>query len=122
MDFRQTLTCERIVLIWQISVRSHFRLLTRYARLYPHCATFFHGQPSVRFRNELYSGANTRVSQVVAVIENDTPKSTGNQRTWHTITGIGVRAEVKVSRNGSERRSGKRITAGTALRLKFQVR
>ena len=29
--------------------------------------------------------------------------------------------EVKVSRNGSERRSGKRIIAGTAFRLEFQV-
>jgi len=28
---------------------------------------------------------------------------------------------VKVSRNGPERRSGKRIVAGTALRLEFQV-
>jgi len=27
------------------------------------------------------------VGQVVAVIENDMPKSAGNQRTWHTITG-----------------------------------
>jgi len=87
MDFRQTLARERIVLIWRLPVRSRFRLLTRYARLYPHCAIFFHGRPSVRFRNELYSGANTGMSQVVAVIENDTPKSAGNQRTWHTITG-----------------------------------
>jgi len=86
MDFRQTLTRERIVLIWRLCLRSHFCLLTRYARLYPRYATFFHGRPSVRFRNKLYSGANTRVSQVVAV-ENDTPKSAGNQRTWHTITG-----------------------------------
>ena len=30
--------------------------------------------------------------------------------------------EVKVSRNGPERRSGKRIIAGTAFRLEFQVR
>jgi len=30
-------------------------------------------------------------------------------------------AEVKVSRNGSERRSGKRLTAGTAFRLEFLV-
>jgi len=30
-------------------------------------------------------------------------------------------AEVKVSRNGPERRSGKRIIAGTAFRLEFQV-
>ena len=30
-------------------------------------------------------------------------------------------AEVKVSRNGPERRSGKRIVAGTAFRLEFQV-
>jgi len=29
--------------------------------------------------------------------------------------------EVKVSRNGPERRSGKRIVAGTAFRLDFQV-
>ena len=29
--------------------------------------------------------------------------------------------EVKVSRNGPERRSGKRIIAGTAFRLEFQV-
>ena len=29
--------------------------------------------------------------------------------------------EVKVSRNGPERRSGKRIVAGTAFRLEFQV-
>jgi len=28
---------------------------------------------------------------------------------------------VKVSRNGAERRSGKRIIAGTAFRLEFQV-
>ena len=28
------------------------------------------------------------MSQVVAVIENDAPKSAGNQRTWHTIKGI----------------------------------
>ena len=87
MYFRQTLTCERIVLIRRLCIRSHFRLLTRYARLHPRCAIFFQGRPSVRFRNELYSGANTRVSQVVAVIENNTSKSAGNQRTWHTITG-----------------------------------
>jgi len=31
------------------------------------------------------------------------------------------RAEVKVSRNGPERRSGKRINAGTAFRLEFLV-
>ena len=31
------------------------------------------------------------------------------------------KAEVKVSRNGPERRSGKRIVAGTAFRLEFQV-
>jgi len=31
-------------------------------------------------------------------------------------------AEMKVSRNGPERRSGERIIAGTAFRLKFQVR
>ena len=30
-------------------------------------------------------------------------------------------AEVKVSRNGPERRSGKRIVAGTAFRLEFQI-
>jgi len=30
-------------------------------------------------------------------------------------------AEVKVSRNSPERRSGKRIVAGTAFRLEFQV-
>jgi len=30
-------------------------------------------------------------------------------------------AEVKVSRNGPERRSGKRIIAGTAFRLDFLV-
>ena len=30
-------------------------------------------------------------------------------------------AEVKVSRNGPERRSGKRIIAGTAFRLEFPV-
>ena len=87
MDFRQTLACEQIVLIRRLCVRSHFRLLTRYARLYPRCAIFFYFRPSVRFRNELYSGTNTRVSQVVAVIENDTPKSAGNQRMCHTITG-----------------------------------
>jgi len=29
MDFRQTLTRERIVLIWGLCVRSHFHLLTR---------------------------------------------------------------------------------------------
>jgi len=33
-----------------------------------------------------------------------------------------VSAEVKVSRNSPERRSGKRIVAGTAFRLEFQVR
>jgi len=32
-----------------------------------------------------------------------------------------VHAEVKVSRNGPERRSGKRIIAGTAFRLEFLV-
>ena len=32
-----------------------------------------------------------------------------------------VSAEVKVSRNGPERRSGKRIVAGTAFRLAFQI-
>jgi len=32
-----------------------------------------------------------------------------------------LKAEVKVSRNGLERRSGKRIVAGTAFRLEFQV-
>jgi len=31
-------------------------------------------------------------------------------------------AEVKVSRNGPERRSGKIIIAGTAFRVEFQVR
>jgi len=30
-----------------------------------------------------------------------------------------LRAEVKVSRNGPEHRSGKRIIAGTAFRLEF---
>jgi len=30
-------------------------------------------------------------------------------------------SEVKVSRNGPERRSGKRIIAGTAFRLEFLV-
>jgi len=30
--------------------------------------------------------------------------------------------EVKVSRNGPERRSGERIIAGTGFRLEFQVR
>jgi len=30
-----------------------------------------------------------------------------------------LHAEVKVSRNGPERRSGKRIIAGTAFRLEF---
>jgi len=30
-------------------------------------------------------------------------------------------SEVKVSRNGPERRSGKRIVAGTAFPLEFQV-
>ena len=33
----------------------------------------------------------------------------------------GSQAEVKVSRNGPGRRSGKRIVAGTAFRLKFLV-
>jgi len=32
-----------------------------------------------------------------------------------------VLPEVKVSRNGPERRSGKRIIAGTAFRLEFLV-
>jgi len=32
-----------------------------------------------------------------------------------------LKADVKVSRNGLERRSGKRIVAGTAFRLEFQV-
>jgi len=87
MAFRQTLTSERIVLIWRLCVQSHIRFLTRYARLYPRCAIFLRGWPGVRFRNELDSGANTSVRQVVAVNENDAPKSIGNQRTWHTITG-----------------------------------
>jgi len=30
-------------------------------------------------------------------------------------------SEVKISRNGPERRSGKRIVAGTAFRFEFQV-
>jgi len=30
-------------------------------------------------------------------------------------------SEVKVSRNGPERRSGKRIIAGTAFRSEFQI-
>ena len=34
---------------------------------------------------------------------------------------LGATAEVKVSRNGPERRSGKRIIAGTAFRLEFLV-
>jgi len=33
-----------------------------------------------------------------------------------------IDTEVKVSRNGPERRSGKRIIAGTAFRLEFLVR
>jgi len=33
----------------------------------------------------------------------------------------GSRSEVKVSRNGPERRSGKRIIAGTAFLLEFLV-
>jgi len=33
-----------------------------------------------------------------------------------------LNSEVKVRRNGPERRSGKRIIAGTAFRLEFQVR
>jgi len=32
-----------------------------------------------------------------------------------------LKSEVKVRRNGPERRSGKRIVAGTAFRLEFQV-
>jgi len=32
-----------------------------------------------------------------------------------------IDAEVKVSQNGPERRSGKRIVAGMAFRLEFQV-
>jgi len=32
-----------------------------------------------------------------------------------------LQSEVKVSRNGPERRSGKRIIAGTAFRLEFLV-
>jgi len=36
--------------------------------------------------------------------------------------GIQFAPVVKVSRNGPERRSGKRIIAGTAFRLEFQVR
>jgi len=35
--------------------------------------------------------------------------------------GIVLQAEVKVSRNGPERRSGKSIIAGTAFRLEFLV-
>jgi len=34
---------------------------------------------------------------------------------------INIQTEVKVSRNGPERRSGKRIIAGTAFRLEFLV-
>jgi len=33
-----------------------------------------------------------------------------------------MEAEVKVSRNGPERRSSERIIAGTAFHLEFQVR
>ena len=37
-------------------------------------------------------------------------------------TGVNqLKTEVKVSRNGPERRSGKRIIAGTAFRLEFLV-
>jgi len=32
---------------------------------------------------------------------------------------LALKSEVKVSRNGPERRSGKRIIAGTAFRLEF---
>jgi len=38
-----------------------------------------------------------------------------------SVIGITLKAEVKVSRKGPERRSGKRIVAGTAFRLEFQV-
>jgi len=34
---------------------------------------------------------------------------------------FGKKSEVKVSRNGPERRSGKRITAGMAFRSEFPV-
>jgi len=35
--------------------------------------------------------------------------------------GFMLQSEVKVSRNGPQRRSGKRIIAGTAFRLEFLV-
>jgi len=34
---------------------------------------------------------------------------------------MGIISEMKVSRNGPKRRSGKRIIAGTAFRLEFLV-
>ena len=37
------------------------------------------------------------------------------------FTHLDLEPEVKVSRNGPERRSGKRIIAGTAFRLEFLV-
>ena len=37
------------------------------------------------------------------------------------VRSFACRAEMKVSRNGPERRSGKRIIAGTAFRLEFLV-
>jgi len=42
-------------------------------------------------------------------------------RIGHFPPAIGLRTEVKVSWNGPERRSGKRIIAGTAFRLEFLV-
>ena len=51
----------------------------------PTLCNLFHCWPSVRFRDERDSDTNTWVSQVVAIIENDTPKCARNQRTRHTI-------------------------------------
>ena len=48
----------------------------------------------------------------------------GMQTLWYLedlFTLLDLWSEVKVSRNGPERRSGKRIIAGTAFRLEFLV-
>jgi len=41
--------------------------------------------------------------------------------TFDGLTNSMLKSEVKVSRNGPERRSGERIIAGTAFRLEFLV-
>ena len=48
----------------------------------------------------------------------------GMQTLWYLedlFTLLDLWSEMKVSRNGPERRSGKRIIAGTAFRLEFLV-